>query len=72
VSDFDMTMTKYYVNGSRGCTCHGKLINKCNNFLILSLSAIAEDGGELPSSYTAEVIKAFSLHPEYIITFRHI
>lgn len=38
VSDFDMTMTQYYVNGGRGCTCH----------------AIAEDGGELPASYTAE------------------
>jgi len=25
VADFDMTLTKYYVNGGRGCTCHGKV-----------------------------------------------
>ncbi|XP_065887230.1 cytosolic 5'-nucleotidase 3-like [Dysidea avara] len=38
VADFDMTLTKYYVNGGRGCTCH----------------AIAEDAGELPPSFTTE------------------
>ena len=26
ITDFDMTLTRYYINGDRGCTSYGKCI----------------------------------------------
>jgi hypothetical protein len=60
VSDFDMTLSQYYVNGGRGCTSFSELISWAHKGIELSVATgVIETSRFMPDAYRNQVTLSY-------------